>query len=72
MHKHFVIIPTPLWNADPTHRTKVVAKAIYKLAAMKLDKSEVTKLDAMRVKKYYSYFIKQTRCKTFEDMKQQR
>ena len=45
-----ILIPIPLWYADPTHRTKVVAKVIYKLAAMTLEQSMVRKLDAMRVK----------------------
>ena len=65
-------IPVPKWKADPTHRTKVVAKPIYALASMTLKESKVRRLDAMRVKKNYAYFIKQTRCKSFEEMKQQR
>lgn len=59
----------PKWLADPSHRTKVVAKPIYALANAPKAKSLVTKLDAMRVKKYYGYFIKQCRNLPFEEMK---
>lgn len=62
-------VDVPKWLADPSHRTKVVAKPIYALAAAPKSKSLVTKLDAMRIKKYYSYFIKQCRDLPFEEMK---
>ena len=62
-------VPEPKWLADPTHRTKCVAKPIYALAAANKSKSHVTKLDAMRIKKYYAYFIKQSRSLPFDKMK---
>ena len=56
-------IPVPKWFADPTHRAKCVAGAFFYL--IKCNK-KMTKLDALRLKKYYSYFIKQNRHKTLE------
>ena len=43
--------PEPSWLADASHRTKVVAKYIYALAALPKSKSTCTKIDAVRVKK---------------------
>ena len=62
-------VPEPEWLADPTHRTKCVAKPIYGLASANKATSLVTKLDAMQLKKYYSYFVKQSRNLPFEEMK---
>ena len=62
-------IPEPSWLADPTHRCKCVAKGIYALATKAKASSHVTKCDAMRIKKYYSYFIKKNRDKSFDEMK---
>ena len=45
----------PDWLADPSHRTKVVAKPIYQLTALSNKISICTKLDAMRIKKYFGY-----------------
>ena len=39
------------WFADPSHRTKVVAKLIYQLAGLSNKISIYTKLDAMQIKK---------------------
>ena len=47
-------IPVPKWFADPTHRAKCVAGAFFDL--VKVHK-KMTKLDALRLKKYYSYYI---------------
>lgn len=56
-------IPEPKWFADPTYKDKCVAGAFFDL--VKANK-KMTKLDALRLKKYYSYFIKQNRTKTTE------
>ena len=51
-------IPEPSWLADPSHRTKVVAKYIFALATLPKNKSTSTNIDAVRVKKYFGYMIK--------------
>ena len=57
------VIPEPKFLADPSHRCKVVAKPMYKLANAPKKTSLVTKNDAKRIKFYYSYFIRVNRCK---------
>ena len=56
-------IPEPNWYADPTHRAKCVAGAFFELTKGKKSASRAHKLDAFRMKKYYSYYIKQNRAK---------
>ena len=56
-------IPEPKWYADPTHRAKCVAGSFFELCKGKKSDIRATKLDAFRMKKYYSYFIKQNRSK---------
>ena len=56
-------IPVPDWLADPSHRTKVVAKPIYLLASLSKNVSLCTKVDAIRFKKYFGYMIKTNRNK---------
>ncbi len=55
-------IPVPNWFADPTHRAKCVAGAFFEMTKGPQSDTRSTKLDALRMKKYYSYFIKQN-CK---------
>ena len=55
-------IPAPKWFADPTHRAKCVAGAFFEMTKGPKSSTRATKLDALRMKKYYSYFIKQN-CK---------
>ena len=43
-------IPVPDWLADPSHRTKVVAKPIYFLISLSKHTSSCTKVDAIRFK----------------------
>ena len=43
-------IPEPKWLADPSHRCKVVASAIYALSSKSQKLSMVNKLDAMKSK----------------------
>ena len=54
-------MPVPDWLADPSHRTKVVAKPIYFLASLSKNISSCTKVDAIRFKKYFGYTIKTNR-----------
>ena len=54
-------MPVPDWLADPSHRTKVVAKPIYFLASLSKNISSCTKVDAIRFKKYFGYMIKTNR-----------
>ena len=60
-------IPEPKWFADPTHRAKCVAGAFFDLVK---SHKKMTKLDALRLKKYYSYYIKQNRHKTMKDLRE--
>ena len=62
-------IPEPDWLADPSHRTKAVAKPIIALAIAPNSKSSCTKVDAIRIKKYYEYMLKTNRMKTIEEIK---
>ena len=55
-------IPAPKWFADPTHRAKCVAGAFFEMTKGAKSDIRAHKLDALRMKKYYSYFVKQN-CK---------
>ena len=59
-------IREPKWFADPTHRAKCVAGAFFEMTKGPATEIRATKLDALRMKKYYSYFIKQNRTKDIE------
>ena len=59
-------IPEPNWYADPTHRAKCVAGAFFELTKGRKSAKRAHKLDAFRMKKYYSYYIKQNRSKGIE------
>ena len=63
-------IPEPTWLADPSHRCKVVAKQIFKLAAQDRSTTECTNVDAFRIKKYYGYAVKMNRNKTLGELRQ--
>ena len=58
-------IPAPKWFADPTHRAKCVAGKFFNYN--KTEK-KMSKLDCLRLKKYYSYYIKCNRNKSVEGM----
>ena len=62
-------IPEPSWLADPSHRTKVVAKYIFALETLPKSKSTCTKIDAVRVKKYFGYMMKTNRDRTISEIK---
>ena len=62
-------IPEPSWLADPSRSIKVVAKYIFTLAELLNSKSTCTKIDAVRVKKYFGYMIKTNRDRTISEKK---
>ena len=62
-------IPEPRWLADPSHRTRVVARAIFALVTLRVGEGECKKIDALRFKKYYGYMLKQGRHGTLEEFK---
>ena len=63
-------IPAPMFLADPTHRVKCVAKAIYALVSLKGGAGcGCTKGTALRMKINWGYMLKQNREKTLADMK---
>merc|ERR1711884_108251 len=57
----------PTFYADPTHRTKVVAKRFYKLTKIGKKKLPIFKSDCFRLKQYHGYFLKQNRMKSKEE-----
>ncbi len=62
-------IPEPIWFADPTHRAKCVAGVFFEMTKGKVSDTRASKLDALRMKKYYSYFIKKNRTKSLDWLK---
>ena len=54
-------LPMPKFLADPTHRTKVVAKKFFSLLKLSKQESEISKADCLRLKKYWGYMLKQNR-----------
>ena len=61
-------IPEPKWLADPSHRTRVVARVIFALATVSNKQSECQMIDAHRFKKYYGYMLKQCKNLTLEEI----
>ena len=61
-------MPQPEWLADPSHRTKVVAKPIFLLSSLPMGSSTCTKVDAIRFKKYFDYMIKEKRSKHISEI----
>ena len=60
-------IPEPKWLADPSHRTKVVANAIFALVNNKPKVDCVcSNADALRIKKYFGYMLNEGRWLTLE------
>ena len=57
-------IHQPEWYANPSHRTKVVAKLIFNLVTAPKSKSLCMKDDNIIFKKYYGYMIKTNKDKT--------
>ena len=59
-------IPEPKWFTDPTHRAKCVAGDFFEMTKGPISATRATTLDALRMKKYYSYFIRQNFKKDIE------
>ena len=53
---------TPKYFADPTHRAKYLAGTFVEMTKGAKSVTKADKLDALRMKKYYSYFVEQN-CK---------
>ena len=52
-------IPEPSFLADPSHRVKIVAKHIFSIVNKSRDhRCGCTKADALQIKKYWGYMIK--------------
>lgn len=53
----------PSFSADPNHRRKVTAKPIFVMIYTTKDLNICKKLDALRIKRYTRYYIRQNRTK---------
>ena len=62
-------IPELDWLAYHSHRPKVVTKPIFALANATKSQLACTKVDTIRVKKYYGYMIKNNRMKIIGEIK---
>ena len=51
-------IPRPRFLADPSHRTRVVARAIFALVSSRKGDNECKLADAYRYKQYFGYMLK--------------
>ena len=59
----------PSFLADPSHIVKVVAKHIFSIVKeIRAQRCGCTKADALRIKKYWWYMIKNNREKKIEDL----
>ena len=61
-------IPEPEWLADPSHRTKVVAKPIFILINASQNIRSCTKVDAIRFQINFGYMIKENRSKSISEI----
>ena len=51
------------WLADPSHRTKVVAKPFHLLVSLPKSQNTCTNVDTMRLKRYFGFMIRSNRMK---------
>ena len=51
-------LPEPQLLADPTHRTKIIAKPFFALVALGKSETDCTNVDAQRIKQWWGYMIK--------------
>lgn len=56
-------IPPPSFGADPIHRLKVMSKPIFAMITTTKDPNTCKKWDAIRIKRYTEYYIRQNRTK---------
>jgi hypothetical protein len=61
-------VEEPAFRADPSHRKRVVARAIYNLSSLPMKKSAVTKGLASHLKYCYGACIKRNRHRTAEEL----
>ena len=54
-------ILTPIFLADPSHRIKVMLKPIFAMVTDTKDPDKCKAVDAARIKRYASYYIRQNR-----------
>ena len=54
-------MPEPQWLADPTHRTKIIAKHFYNLVSRGKKKTQCTRVDAGRIKRWWGHMVKMYR-----------
>ena len=59
-------IEIPNFLADPSHRIKCIIRSVYKLVKKNKDPNSIKTIDAMRLKKYLSCYIRQCRTEDFE------
>eukprot|EP00957_Ditylum_brightwellii_P177087 13490403-Ditylum_brightwellii.AAC.1 len=52
-------VPKPKWLANPTHRTKVVAKQCLGMKTKGKNHSDITGADCFQLKIYWGYMLKQ-------------
>jgi hypothetical protein len=59
-------VETPNFLADPSHRIKCIIRSVYKLVKKNKDPNSIKTIDAMRLKKYLSCYIRQCRTDDFD------
>ena len=57
----------PTFLADPSHRIKVMCKPIFGMISETKDPDKCKTVDATRIKRYASYYIRQNRTKPLLD-----
>ena len=62
-------IHLPCWFVDPNHRGKCVGNMVFDLVSKH---KHINKLDALHLKKYYQYYIKQNRHKGMNHLRKYR
>ena len=60
----------PIFLCDPSHRIKVMVKDVFALALMSNSKSECQKIDALRLKKYFGFWIGKSKLLPFQKFKE--
>ena len=59
--------PEPRFYCDPSHRTKVMVKKVFALVKNRKGNNHIKKIDALRLKKYFSCYIAQSREKSIDE-----
>ena len=61
------IINEPQFLADPSHRVKVMCKPLFAMVTESKDPDKCKRVDAIRIKRYTSYYIRQNRTKPLSE-----